>query len=60
MAIDESFDVESDTRTGVNDDYKMPFHFTGTIDKLTFKLGQSQLLPTDEKAAEDAAKRADN
>ena len=60
MAIDESFDIGSDTRTGVNDDYKLPFRFTGTIDKLTFKLGPSQLLPTDEKAAEDAAKSADN
>jgi len=60
MAIDESFDIGSDTRTGVNDDYKLPFHFAGTIDKLTFKLGPSQLLPSDEKAAEDAAKSADN
>jgi arylsulfatase A-like enzyme len=60
MAIDESFDIGSDTRTGVNDDYSLPFRFTGTIDKLTFKLGPSQLLPTDEKAAEDAAKSADN
>ena len=61
MAIDESFDIGSDTRTGVNDDYKLPFRFTGTIDKLTFKLGPSQLLPTRiEKAAEDAAKSADN
>jgi hypothetical protein len=53
MAIDESFDIGSDTRTGVNDDYKLPFRFTGTIDKLTFKLGPSQLLATDQKAAED-------
>ena len=60
MSIDESFDVGSDTRTGVNDDYKLPFRFTGTINKLTFKLGPSQLLPTDEKAADDAAKSADN
>jgi arylsulfatase A-like enzyme len=60
MAIDETLDIGSDTRTGVNDDYKLPFHFTGTINKLTFKLGPSQLLPTDQKAAEDAAKSADN
>jgi arylsulfatase A-like enzyme len=60
MSIDESFDIGSDTRTGVNDDYKLPFRFTGTINKLTFKLGPSQLLPTDQKAAEDAAKSADN
>ena len=44
----------------MNGDYKLPFHFTGTINKLTFKLGPSQLLPTDEEAAEDAAKSADN
>jgi hypothetical protein len=60
MAIDESFDIGSDTRTAVNDDYKLPFRFTGTINKLTFKLGPSQLLSTDQKAAEDAAKSADN
>ena len=60
MAIDESFDIGSDTRTAVNDDYELPFHFTGAINKLTFKLGPSQLLPTDQKAAEDAAKSADN
>jgi len=60
MAIDESFDIGSDTRTGVNEDYKLPFRFTGTINKLTFKLGPSRLLPTDQKAADDAAKSADN
>ena len=43
MSIDESFDIGSDTRTGVDDSYKLPFVFTGTIDKLTFKLGPSQL-----------------
>jgi len=39
MAIDESFDVGVDSRTGVDDSYKLPFQFTGKIDKLTFKLG---------------------
>src|SRR5260221_10957922 len=43
MAIDESFDIGSDTRTGVDDSYELPFRFTGTIDKLTFKLGPDQL-----------------
>jgi len=60
MAIDETFDVGNDTRTGVNDDYKLPFRFNGAINKLTFKLGPSQLLPSDQKAADDAAKSADN
>ena len=43
MAIDESFDIGSDTRSGVDDSYKLPFHFTGTIDKLTYKLGPNQM-----------------
>src|SRR5438876_5022098 len=39
MAIDETFDIGSDTRTTVDDSYKLPFRFTGKIDKLTYKLG---------------------
>ena len=49
---DETFDVGVDTRTGVNDnDYQVPFAFNGTIDKLTFKLGPTQLTAEDKKAA---------
>jgi arylsulfatase A-like enzyme len=51
MAIDESFDIGSDTRTGVDDSYKLPFHFTGTIDKLTYKLGPTQMTAEEQKAA---------
>ena len=37
--IDETFDVGVDTRTGVDDnDYQVPFRFTGKLDKLTVKL----------------------
>ncbi len=37
---DETFDVGVDTRTGVNDaDYQVPFRFTGSLAKLTVKLG---------------------
>ena len=44
IPADETFDVGVDTRTGVNDqDYKVPFRFNGTIEKLTFKLGPTQL-----------------
>ena len=43
MAIDESFDIGIDTRTGVNDSYELPFPFTGNIDTLTYKLGPEQL-----------------
>ena len=50
MTVDETFDVGSDTYTAVNDDYKLPFRFTGTIDKLTFNLGPEQLTDADRKA----------
>ncbi|HTK97988.1 MAG TPA: arylsulfatase [Pseudomonadales bacterium] len=58
---DETFDVGVDTRTGVNDkDYQVPFAFNGTIDKLTVKIGPSQLAPADQaKVAETAAKAHD-
>ncbi len=54
MTSDETFDIGIDTRTGVDDSYKLPFRFTGTIDKLTFKLGPSQLSESDKKAVEAA------
>ena len=42
--IDESFDVGVDTRTPVDDkDYQVPFRFTGTLDKLTVKVGPPQV-----------------
>ena len=52
MTVDETFDVGLDTGTGVDDSYELPFKFTGTIDKLTFKLGPSQLAPEDQKAVD--------
>jgi arylsulfatase A-like enzyme len=47
---DESFDIGSDTLTGVNDeDYKPPFAFTGKLDKLTLTIDRPKLTPEDEK-----------
>ncbi|CDM56342.1 arylsulfatase [Rhizobium favelukesii] len=44
MTIDESFDVGVDTRTSVDDeDYQVPFRFTGMLDKVTVKVGPPQL-----------------
>ena len=61
MTIDESFDVGVDTRTGVDDnDYQIPFRFTGKLDKLTIKLGPSQMMAADQKAADEMKKNADN
>ncbi|CDM60781.1 arylsulfatase [Rhizobium favelukesii] len=42
--IDESFDVGVDTRSPIDDkDYQVPFRFTGTLDKLTVKVGPPQI-----------------
>ena len=57
---DESFDIGSDTLTGVNDaDYKPPFAFTGKLNKLTIKLDRPQLSPADIKKFEAAMKTKD-
>ncbi len=59
MPADETFDVGLDTRTGVNDqDYQVPFPFNGTIDKLTFKLGPTQLTSLEHRKIQEANARA--
>ncbi|MGE3989830.1 arylsulfatase [Pseudorhodoplanes sp.] len=56
---DESFDIGSDTLTGVNDaDYRPPFTFTGKLNKLTLKLDRPQLSPADIKKFEAAMSAA--
>jgi len=34
----------------VDDSYTLPFRFTGTIDKLTYKLGPDQMTAEQKKA----------
>jgi len=52
---DESFDVGSDTLTGVNDaDYKPPFNLTAKLNKLTLKVDRPQLSADDVKRLEEA------
>jgi hypothetical protein len=43
----ETFDVGIDTGTAVDDDYQVPFPFTGKLDKLTVKLGPEELTPAE-------------
>jgi hypothetical protein len=53
--LDESFDIGSDTFTGVNDaDYKPPFPLTAKLDKLTINVDRPQLSPADIKKLEEA------
>jgi arylsulfatase len=54
MTVDESFDVGSDLRTPVDDkDYQVPFKFTGTIAKVTFKLGREELTDADRRRMQE-------
>ncbi|MBL9175168.1 MAG: arylsulfatase [Verrucomicrobiales bacterium] len=56
---DESFDVGSDTLTGVNDaDYKPPFPLTAKLNKLTLKLDRPQLTAADIQKLEAGMKKA--
>jgi arylsulfatase len=56
---DESFDIGSDTLTGVNDeDYKPPFALTAKLNKLTIKVDRPQLTPEDIKKLEAATATA--
>ena len=55
---DETFDIGSDLRTGVDSTYELPFTFTGSIDKLTVKTGKDQMTAEQHKAAADAVAKA--
>ena len=55
---DESFDIGSDTLTGVNDeDYKPPFPLTAKLYKLTIKVDRPQLSPADIRELEAGMKK---
>ncbi len=52
---DESFDIGSDTLTGVNDaDYQPPFPLTAKLDKLTIRVDRPKLTEADEKKLMEA------
>jgi hypothetical protein len=56
---DESFDIGSDTLTGVNDeDYKPPFTLTAKLNKLTIKVDRPKLSPEDIKKLGNAEAEA--
>jgi arylsulfatase len=56
---DETFDIGADTGTPVDDqDYQVPFKFTGKLDKLTITIEPPKLTAEDEKKLSDAARQA--
>ncbi len=55
---DESFDIGSDTITGVNDaDYTPPFPLTAEFNKLTIKIDRPQLSPEEVNKLEEGLKK---
>ena len=55
FTVDETFDIGSDTGSPIDDqDYEVPFNFTGTIDKLTIALDRPKLTPEDVKKLKEA------
>jgi hypothetical protein len=54
MSLDESLDIGMDTRTPVDDSYKLPFKFTGTINKVTYKIGPEQMTASDREKMQQA------
>jgi hypothetical protein len=56
LASSETFDVGSDTGTGVYDnDYQPPFAFSGKLKKLTIKLGLSGMTASQQAEAQERA-----
>ena len=56
---DKTFDIGSDTGTPVNDqDYQVPFKFSGKIDKLTISIELPKLTPADIEKLRSAAPNA--
>ncbi|MCC6676033.1 MAG: arylsulfatase [Phycisphaerales bacterium] len=57
LSLDETLDCGEDTGTPVNDDYTVPFRFTGELKKAVITLGKSGLAEADLEVI-DAAARA--
>ena len=56
LSLDETLDCGEDTGTPVNEDYHVPFKFTGDLKKAVLKLGKSGLAAADEKQLESATR----
>ena len=43
MSLDETLDIGEDTGTPISEDYKVPFKFTGKLDKVTINITEEKL-----------------
>ena len=60
FSLDETFDVGADTGTPIVEDYadKMPYEFTGTLNKLAVVLEPEKLSPEEQEKLRDQIARA--
>jgi arylsulfatase len=49
VALDETLDIGEDTGTPVSEDYRVPFKFTGKLNRVLVRLGEEKLSPEDEE-----------
>jgi arylsulfatase len=61
FSLDETMDIGEDTGTPVVEDYagRMPFRFTGKLDRFTIHLEKPQLGAEDERSLRDQTKKAE-
>jgi hypothetical protein len=57
ISADETLDFGEDTGIPVSEDYKVPFKFTGTLNKVVISLGDAKLTDADRKSIEAAAEQ---
>ena len=43
MSLDETLDIGEDTGTPISEDYKVPFKFTGELEKVTINITEEKL-----------------
>jgi len=49
VSLDETFDIGEDTGTPVSEDYKVPFNFSGKLNRVLIELSDSPLTAEDEE-----------
>ena len=58
FSIDETFDVGEDTGTPADLSYDVPFRFTGKIEKVVVKLGETKLGAAEQQKLQDMERKA--
>jgi arylsulfatase len=58
FSLDETFDVGEDTGTPVSEDYDVPNRFTGEVEKVVIRLGDTKLTAADQRVLLEMAQTA--